>query len=106
MLIALLDNAVKFTAQAGSIGVKAVQDDANQCVHLTVWDTGVGISAEQRDAIFQPFVQGDSRLARTYAGVGLGLAYVQRMVELLRGTVVVGSELGKGSQFTISLPQN
>jgi signal transduction histidine kinase len=73
-------------------------------VRLVVWDTGVGISAEQQAIIFQPFVQGDGGLTRRYGGVGLGLAYVQRMVALLGGAIGLESTPGEGSRFTVTLP--
>jgi CheY-like chemotaxis protein len=73
-------------------------------VHFTVWDTGIGIAPEDRERLFQPFVQLDSRLARQYPGTGLGLALVRRLVDLHGGSISVESEPGKGSRFTVSLP--
>ena len=105
MLKELLENAVKFTPDGDRVGLVVQCEDPGECVCLTVWDTGIGISAEQQEAIFQPFVQCDARLARAYEGVGLGLAYAQRMVALLGGTITVESELGKGSRFSVTLPQ-
>jgi hypothetical protein len=100
----LLSNAVKFTPEGGTIGLDVVGNPATECVHLTVWDTGIGIAADDLTRLFQPFVQLDSRLARQYAGTGLGLALVQRMAVLHGGSVSVESTLGQGSRFTISLP--
>jgi len=100
----LLDNAVKFTPAGGQIGLEVRGDAGGESVHLVMWDTGIGIAPEQQATIFRPFVQGDSSLARHYEGVGLGLAYVQRMVDLLGGTITLESALGKGSRFTITLP--
>ena len=104
MLVNLLSNAVKFTPEAGVIGLDVVGDAAAQRIHLTVWDTGIGIAADDLPRLFQPFVQLDSRLARQYAGTGLGLALVQRMAALHGGSVAVESTLGQGSRFTITLP--
>ena len=101
----LLDNAVKFTPAGGQVGLAIQGDDAAGCVRLVVWDTGIGISAAQQSAIFQPFVQVDASLARQYEGIGLGLPFVQRMVDLLGGTITVESALGHGSRFTVTLPQ-
>lgn len=106
ILVNLLSNAVKFTPEGGSIGLEVAGDDDRQAVHLTVWDTGIGIAPEQMSRLFQPFVQLDSRLSRRYAGTGLGLALVQRMVELHGGSISLESEgiPGQGSRFTVSLP--
>jgi signal transduction histidine kinase len=104
MLVNLLSNAVKFTTEGGAIGLEVVGDAAAQCVNLTVWDTGIGIAAEDLPRLFQPFVQLDSRLARQYNGTGLGLILVQRMAALQGGSVAVESTLGQGSRFIITLP--
>jgi signal transduction histidine kinase/DNA-binding response OmpR family regulator len=104
MLINLLSNAVKFTPEGGAIGLDVVGDAAAGRVHLTVWDTGIGIAADDLPRLFQSFVQLDSRLAREYTGTGLGLALVQRMAVLHGGSVAVESRLGQGSRFTITFP--
>lgn len=105
----LLDNAVKFTPDGGRIGVdirrEAHPNAAPGSVVLVVWDTGIGIPPDQHEHIFQPFTQVDGSLARRYEGVGLGLASVQRLVELLGGTVSLESAEGEGSRFTVTLPQ-
>jgi len=105
LLQQLLDNAVKFTPEGGRIGVEVHNDAAQNTVNLAVWDTGIGIAPEQQETIFQPFVQGDGSLARRFEGVGLGLAYVGRMVELLGGTIRMESALGEGSRFVVTLPR-
>jgi len=104
LLQQLLENAVKFTPAGGRIGLEVGRDGAADTVHLVVWDTGIGITPEQQTYIFQPFIQGDSSLARHFEGVGLGLAYVQRMVDLLGGTISLESVPGEGSRFTVVLP--
>ncbi|MCX7683483.1 MAG: GAF domain-containing protein, partial [Anaerolineae bacterium] len=104
ILVNLLDNAVKFTPEGGAIGLEVRADEEREAVHFTVWDTGIGISAENMSRLFKPFVQLDSRLSREYSGTGLGLVLVQRMAELHGGSVTVESEVGKGSRFTVSLP--
>ncbi len=103
ILVNLLSNAVKFTPAGGTIGLEIVSDRLQECAHLTVWDTGIGIAPADLDRLFQPFVQLDSRLAREYAGTGLGLALVGRMVELHDGSIAVASEVAKGSRFTVTL---
>jgi CheY-like chemotaxis protein len=73
-------------------------------LHFTVSDTGIGIAPEDQPRLFKPFVQLDSRLARQYAGSGLGLSLVRRMAEMHGGGVRLASAPGAGSRFTISLP--
>jgi CheY-like chemotaxis protein len=78
--------------------------NAPEHIQFTVWDTGIGIAEQDMNRLFQPFVQLDSSLARSYSGTGLGLSLVHRLVELHGGHVTVESELDKGSRFTVSLP--
>jgi PAS domain S-box-containing protein len=104
ILNALLDNAVKFTPPQGSLGVKIYAGDGDGFVRIEVWDTGIGISAEQMPYLFQPFTQIDQRLAREFDGIGLGLALARRKVELLHGTIAVESTPGSGSRFVVTLP--
>jgi PAS domain S-box-containing protein len=104
MLINLLGNAVKFTPEGGAIGLDIVGDKAQRLARISVWDTGVGIPAEQRDRLFKPFVQLDSKLSRRYDGTGLGLALANGMAELHGGTIRVDSTPGKGSRFHVTLP--
>lgn len=102
----LLDNAVKFTPDGGRLGVTVHPVEDGKAVQITVWDTGIGITPEQRPHLFKLFTQLDQRLARQFEGIGLGLAFVKRKVELLGGTVDVESQAGNGSQFIIMLPAN
>jgi signal transduction histidine kinase/CheY-like chemotaxis protein len=104
ILVNLLSNAVKFTPEGGAVGLEVKGDAAHNVVHFTVWDTGIGIPAEYMERLFEPFVQLDSRLSRQYAGTGLGLTLVYRMVEMHGGSLAVESEVGQGSRFTITLP--
>jgi PAS domain S-box-containing protein len=104
ILVNLLSNAVKFTPEGGEIGLEVVGDEDQQAVHFTVWDTGIGIAPEDMRRLFQPFVQLDSSLSRQYAGTGLGLSLVSRMIELHGGGVSVESQVDRGSRFTVSLP--
>jgi len=103
-LINLLSNAVKFTPEGGQITLELQADMAAETVNFNVIDTGIGIAPENLTKLFQPFVQIDSSLSRSYAGTGLGLALVRRVAEMHGGSVAVDSELGQGSMFTISLP--
>ncbi|MBY0277107.1 PAS domain S-box protein [Candidatus Binatia bacterium] len=98
----LVSNAVKFTAQ-GSVTTRArVLGDG---VEISVSDTGIGIPAAQRDAIFAPFFQVDGSESRRYEGSGLGLHIVKRLLDLLDGRVTVESEVGRGSTFRVWLPR-
>ena len=103
MLVNLLSNAVKFTPSGGTSGVEAWAQ-GNEA-YFSVTDTGIGISAVDLRRIFEPFTQIDSSLARQHEGTGLGLALVRRLAELHNGRVEVDSEPGRGSRFTIVLPQ-
>ncbi|RRR66218.1 MAG: response regulator [Candidatus Viridilinea halotolerans] len=104
MLINLLSNAIKFTPTRGRIGLKVEGNLAAQAVSLTVWDTGIGISAEDLTRLFQPFVQIQNEFQQQHKGSGLGLALVSQLTELHGGGLVVTSEVGQGSQFTLTLP--
>lgn len=104
MLVNLLSNAVKFTPDGGRIGLQVSGDAQNRTVNFTVWDTGIGIKADDLPHLFDPFVQLDSSLGRAAGGAGLGLALVSQMAALHGGAVSVESEPDKGSRFTISIP--
>ncbi len=104
ILVNLLSNAIKFTPEGGQIGLEVIHDAAAEAVRFTVWDTGIGIAHEHLPSLFKPFVQLDSTLSRQYSGTGLGLALVQRLVELHGGSFGVESEPGQGSRFFFTLP--
>jgi len=104
VLINLLGNAVKFT-QKGGVTLKVGYDDDDN-LRFQVEDTGIGISAEEIEKIFEPFKQvGDQRYRAE--GTGLGLSITKKLVEMMGGQLHVRSELGKGSTFwiTLSLPE-
>jgi len=73
-------------------------------VIFSVTDTGVGMTREQADKVFDPFTQADVTTSRTYGGTGLGLAIVSRFCRLMGGRITVESEPGRGSCFTVRLP--
>jgi signal transduction histidine kinase len=97
----LISNAIKFTEQ-GSVTVTARVWRSG--VEVAVADTGIGIPAEARAFIFEPFRQVDSSMSRRHGGVGLGLYIVKRLLDLLGGSVVLESEVGRGSTFRVWLP--
>jgi PAS domain S-box-containing protein len=104
VLINLLNNAIKFTPSGGTITLVVNQHPLSKTLEFHVQDTGIGIAPENLSQLFQPFMQIDSSLSREYAGTGLGLALVKRIMDLHGGTVSVNSQLGQGSCFTASLP--
>jgi two-component system, NarL family, sensor histidine kinase BarA len=99
----LLSNAIKFTPEGGRVSLKAEADA--RYVIVTVSDTGVGIAPDEQDLVFQKFRQSGNPLTREHAGTGLGLSIVREMCKLLGGEIVVQSELGRGSTFTVRLPR-
>jgi PAS domain S-box-containing protein len=106
LLINLLSNAVKFTPKNGIVNLEAnlAKETFNSELRFSVSDTGIGISVEDIDKLFQPFVQIHSSLGRQYAGTGLGLNLAKKLAELHGGQVSVESKIGEGSCFTVSLP--
>ena len=101
----LLSNAVKFT-EKGSIVLKAwAEPDAEGGVlfHVSVQDTGIGITRETQPLLFQSFVQADTSTTRRYGGTGLGLAISRRLVELMDGRIGVESAPGAGSRFWLQV---
>lgn len=108
ILTNLLGNAVKFT-ETGHVLVRVVGleiEEGRQSLHVTVEDTGIGITLENRDHIFGEFNQVESQQNRKFEGTGLGLAITRRLVELMDGSVWVESEPGQGAcfGFRITLP--
>jgi signal transduction histidine kinase len=99
----LLSNAVKFTPPGGRVDVSARNVDGE--VWISVRDSGIGIAPEDHERIFQEFMQASGR-AREQEGTGLGLALARKFIELHGGRIWLESEPGKGSTFTVALPQH
>ncbi len=102
----LVGNAIKFT-EIGGVRVHAVMrtgDDGEPVLEIDVTDTGVGMSASVLGKVFEPFVQADSSVTRKFGGTGLGLAISRRYARALGGDIVVTSESGRGSTFSLQLP--
>jgi two-component system sensor histidine kinase BaeS len=102
VLVNLLSNAVKFTDAEGSVSLRARRD--GDTLELTISDTGIGIEPDHLDRIFDPFWQVEQKATRRAGGTGLGLSVSRRLARLLGGDVLVTSEPGKGSSFTVLLP--
>jgi PAS domain S-box-containing protein len=105
ILLNLVDNAVKFT-NAGfvKLSIELVREETFCHCRFIVEDTGLGISQEKQEVIFDHFTQVDSSLARTHEGLGLGLSIAREMAQLLDGDILVSSTPGEGSLFTFELP--
>ena len=105
ILINLLANAIKFT-EAGfvQLNVHPIKNDAQEVMlQFCVKDSGIGIAPEKRQNIFDRFQQAEAETTRRFGGTGLGLSIVKQLVELKRGTINVISELGKGTEFIVTL---
>jgi two-component system sensor histidine kinase EvgS len=107
VLLNLLGNAVKFTNQ-GQIRLQVFsngQDKAQKKVNLTIniQDTGIGISEDQQQCIFEEFTQSHQQDGNSYGGTGLGLSISKRLIEMMNGALSLSSVLGQGSTFTINL---
>ncbi len=122
----LLSNAVKFTAEGGKVSLRAdrvpsadvgrlagvwparmlpfADTEFPEFLRLSVTDDGIGIAPDGLEALFKPFSQVDSSLARQFEGTGLGLAMVKLLADLHGGTVAVESAVGQGSRFTVWIP--
>jgi len=99
----LIANAVKFK-DTGKVEISVVQNDEK--IEINVTDTGIGIDNNHLEHIFDEFRQADGSTSRRYGGTGLGLAIAKKYANLLGGTVIVKSEIGVGSTFTLVLPLN
>jgi len=103
VVLNLVGNALKFT-ERGSVCVSVSAIDAGRSLQIDVVDSGIGIAAENQQAVFQQFTQADSSVVRRFGGSGLGLAISRQLVELMGGNISLTSEIGKGSTFTVVLP--
>jgi signal transduction histidine kinase/CheY-like chemotaxis protein len=115
IILNLIGNAIKFT-EKGSIKLKVYSENpqiinypkgkAEEFIDLIieVTDTGIGISKEMQEDVFNPFVQGQGQNVKKYGGTGLGLAITQRLVQLMNGSIELDSQLNKGSSFKIKIP--
>jgi len=106
ILLNLLGNAIKFTADGGvTVSTQLLeQHDDTVLVQIAVRDTGIGVSSGALEQIFKPFVQEDGSTTRRYGGTGLGLTISRRLVELMGGSISIESTPGTGSCFKVNIP--
>jgi signal transduction histidine kinase len=106
ILIQLITNAVKFTEQGEiAIEVRPLCEIGEETVEIAVVDTGIGVSEQDRDIIFEEFRQLDGSSTRRYGGTGVGLSLCRKLVESLGGKIQVESHVGQGSTFSVILPR-
>jgi PAS domain S-box-containing protein len=103
IIVNLLSNALKFTHEGG-IQIAVGYDRADRTATVAVSDTGIGISPENHEKIFEDFRQVDDSPSRQYGGTGLGLAICRRLATALGGRITLESTMGKGSTFTLTIP--
>ena len=99
----LLDNAEKFCEPGGTVRLEVSRDQGFVCACIS--DTGIGIPPQEQDRIFETFYQVDGSTTRPYPGLGIGLAIVKEIIELHGGRIEVSSEVGTGSRFRVTLPE-
>ena len=103
LFFSLASNAVKFTERGGIVRLKMTLSEIDGLT-FSIVDNGIGISAEDLPRIMEPFEQADSRLARNYEGLGLGIPLARAMVRLHDGDIDYESDLGKGTTARMTLP--
>ena len=105
VLLNLLSNAAKFTRE-GAIALSVCKDEtaARSTLIFQVRDSGIGMSPEQQEAVFEAFTQADASTTRKYGGTGLGLAISRRFCQMMGGSITVESAIDQGSTFTVQLP--
>ena len=106
VLTNLIGNAIKFTHQGG-VNIQMDATPANEqdqvTLHVTVTDTGIGFDPTKAESLFNPFIQADGSITRSYGGTGLGLAITRSLVQLMGGTIQASSTPGKGSSFRFTM---
>jgi len=104
ILLNLMSNAVKFTEQGGIyVHVKKIQDNQKEYIYFSVTDTGIGISQDQLNLLFQSFTQTDASITRRFGGTGLGLSISKQLAQMLGGSIGASSDKGSGSTFWFSI---
>ena len=104
-LLNLMSNANKFTERGSvTVHVRRTTGDGTEWIEMAVVDSGIGMTREEMDRLFQDFVQADASTTHRYGGTGLGLAISRRFCQMMGGDITVESDVGRGSTFTIRLP--
>ncbi|WP_063378405.1 hybrid sensor histidine kinase/response regulator [Pseudoalteromonas luteoviolacea] len=105
ILTNLLSNSLKFTTQGAiQLSVESADTLSGIILHILVSDTGIGMSSNSLNTLFQPFKQGEKEIGSQYGGTGLGMSIVKELIEVMNGRIEVKSTLGEGSQFKVSIP--
>jgi two-component system phosphate regulon sensor histidine kinase PhoR len=99
----LIDNAIKYTSENGSVRVRCLAK--RDAIAVEVWDTGIGIPRDDLPRIFERFYRVDKARSRELGGTGLGLSIVKHVVQSIGGKIEVSSRVGSGSKFTVHLPR-
>ena len=107
VLTNLMDNAIRFTEEGQikiSVSSGPPTPDGADTIAISLADSGVGIAADEIEAVFERFQQVDGSITRAHGGSGLGLAICEDLVKLMNGNITVSSEMGLGTSFTVTLP--
>jgi signal transduction histidine kinase/ActR/RegA family two-component response regulator len=107
IILNLCSNSIKFTEKGGiyiNVTAENSPNQSNRIIRISIRDTGVGISSDKINSVFDKFTQEDTSINRKYGGTGLGLAITKTLVELMNGSISVKSVVGEGSEFIITLP--
>jgi two-component system, sensor histidine kinase and response regulator len=102
----LMTNAIKFTPEKGTVTLsaeKTEEKDGEITLKITVADSGIGISPEQQQKLFNAYNQADNTISKKFGGTGLGLVISKQIIELMHGTIWIESELGKGAKFIFTI---
>jgi len=105
VLLNLIGNASKFTKNGKiTLQITNINKQDIPYVRFAVKDTGIGMTSQQQEKLFQPFIQADPSITNSYGGTGLGLAISKEFIKMMGGSIQVLSELGKGSCFYFEIP--
>jgi signal transduction histidine kinase len=106
-LLNLLGNAAKFTEQGEvTLNVSRTNQSGLEYIEFAVSDTGIGMTEQQLESLFQAFQQADHCITQKYGGTGLGLVISQRLCQIMGGDITASSEPGNGSEFVMRVPMN
>ena len=104
MIYNLVDNGIKYNIEGGKVEINIQNMMESKCVILTIKDTGIGIPASEKDRIFERFYRIDKSRSKQNGGTGLGLSIVKHAAKYHGASILLNSEVGKGSTFTVIFP--